>query len=205
MAIIAKAGGSGPSILPPAGIQHAVCAFVEDVGDEYSEMFNKTDRKVVIIWELAERIPETYTDSAGNEQPVSQDIVGRPFMLSKSYTLSLGKKANLRRDLESWRGKQFTEAELEGFDIEVLKGKACMLNVIHEAKDGGGTRAKIAAVTPPMKGLPLLTIEATEPPKWVAERREANAKAMSTRSAHQARQRDDHAESEAAGFDEVPF
>ena len=38
----------------------------------------------------------------------------QPFVLSKGHTLSLYEKANLRHNLESWRGKQFTAEEWPG-------------------------------------------------------------------------------------------
>jgi hypothetical protein len=44
----------------------------------------------------------------------------QPTVLGKKYTLSLSEKAFLRKDLESRRGKQFTEEEMKGFDIAKL-------------------------------------------------------------------------------------
>ena len=61
------------------------------------------------------------------------------------YTLSLSEKANLRRDLENWRGKAFTPEELKGFDISKLLGKPCQIGVTHDTKDGK-TYANISGV-----------------------------------------------------------
>jgi hypothetical protein len=66
--------------------------------------------------------------------------------VSKKYTLSLGKKANLRSDLESWRGKAFTPEDLKGFDIGQLLGAACMVTIKHDKK-GEKTYANVASVT----------------------------------------------------------
>jgi hypothetical protein len=57
----------------------------------------------------------------------------------------LHEKASLRRDLESWRGRAFTDKELEGFDLENLLLKGCLINVIHEQR-GGATFANVAGV-----------------------------------------------------------
>lgn len=72
----------------------------------------------------------------------------RPMIVSKEYSLSLGKKANLRRDLESWRGREFTAEELKGFAVEAVLDKPCMLNVIHKTSSTGNTYAVIAGISP---------------------------------------------------------
>src|SRR3990167_3685661 len=58
--------------------------------------------QVVLAFEVAE---------TADEGP----FAGNRMTISKFYTLSLSEKANLRKDLEGWRGKSFTESELEGF------------------------------------------------------------------------------------------
>ena len=58
---------------------------------------------------------------------------GRPFAVSKTYTASLFEAAALRKDLESWRGKSFTEEELGGFDISKLLGCTARIEVGHTA------------------------------------------------------------------------
>ena len=45
---------------------------------------------------------------------------GRRFDVARVYTLCLHERAALRKDLESWRGRKFTEQELDGFDLEKL-------------------------------------------------------------------------------------
>jgi hypothetical protein len=78
----------------------------------------------------------------------------QPYTLGKEFTLSLNEKATLRKFLESWRGKAFTEDEAKSFDISVLLGKPCMLNVIHKvSQKNGKTYAEIASVSPMMKGM----------------------------------------------------
>jgi hypothetical protein len=50
---------------------------------------------------------------------------GRPFAMFKNYTLSWSEKANLRLDLQSWRGKPFTQEEMRRFDLETILGAWC--------------------------------------------------------------------------------
>ena len=37
----------------------------------------------------------------------------------------------MRHDLQSWRGRAFTEDELKKFDLEAVLGQWCMLSVVH--------------------------------------------------------------------------
>jgi hypothetical protein len=143
-ALIATEGESKPKQLPPAGTHVARCYSVIDLGTQTTEYMGteKTLRKIRITWELP------------NETAVFKDEAGeQPFVISKDYTLSLYEKANLRHDLESWRGKQFTEKELQGFDIFTLLGVPCMLTVIHKSKEGGKTYANVTGVGKLAKGM----------------------------------------------------
>lgn len=144
----------------PAGMHQAVCAFVEDIGTHEGSYAGKPIRRhqIVICWELAEKM--TRGENAG-----------KPFMISKFYTLSLFEKASLRKDLESWRGRGFTDEELGGFDVENLIGANCFLNIIEETKQDGSKRSKIASINPVAKGMEKLNVINTKPPAWIAEQR----------------------------------
>lgn len=72
--------------------------------------------------------------------------------VSKEFTCSLSEKANLRKVLESWRGRPFTKEELEGFDVMNVVDVPCMINVIHKQSGAGKTYADIAAITSLPKG-----------------------------------------------------
>jgi hypothetical protein len=76
----------------------------------------------------------------------------QPYVISKEYTLSLADKANLRKDLESWRGKKFTDEEIKGFDICKLLGVPCMLSIIHTEKNGN-VYANIGNISGLVKGM----------------------------------------------------
>ena len=63
----------------------------------------------------------------------------------------MSEKANLRKHLESWRGRAFTADELNGFDSKNILGKSCMLSLI--TSDKGKTQ--VAAVMASPKGMPV--------------------------------------------------
>lgn len=141
-------GGKGFDPLPEA-VYNAVCFWVLDLGHHLNEKYGKRDHTILIGWETpAERITV-------ERDGVKMDL---PRMISKKYTLSLNEKANLRKDLQTWRGRVFTEQELEGFDIKNVLGKSCMIQVIHN-KSGEKTYANIAAIMPLMKGVAPLVPE----------------------------------------------
>ena len=157
MPIIATAGSNKTFKPCPAGVHDAVCALVEDLGFEYSEQYQKESRKVLILWEVNEAMDD-----------------GRPFTIHRRYTLSLNEKAALRKDLEGWRGQKFTEEQLKGFDLEVLRGKQCQLHIIHNEKDGK-VFANIQAVLPKGKNSPNIQVVMQEVPEWVERIKEENA------------------------------
>lgn len=124
----------------PEGNHIAVCYRVIDLGTIRGEYMGKENfrRKVLISWEIPDEKMED----------------GRPFTIGQRFTWSMSEKAQLRKILESWRGKAFTEADFgpQGFDIINIIGAGCMLNVVHEAKNGK-TYANIASVAKLPKGM----------------------------------------------------
>jgi hypothetical protein len=73
---------------------------------------------------------------------------------SRGFTPSLNEKANLRKFVRGWFGRDLNKVELEDFDTESLIGKPAQLVVVHEHKDGE-TYANIVACTPDKSGAPL--------------------------------------------------
>lgn len=104
-----------------AGLHKAVCYGVVDVGTEHSDMFDKDSRKIILLWE----IPDTRIEVEGKDMPR---------VLSRKYTNTLAPKGNLRKDLVSWRTREFTKEEEETFDLRNLAGASCLLNIIHKQK-----------------------------------------------------------------------
>lgn len=106
----------------PAGTFVAVCYRIIDLGTQQGEWQGKPklSHKVMFSWEFPE---EKMSD-------------GRPFTIHQRYTLSASQKAKLRQDLESWRGVPFTDDDFGAFDLGNVLGKACLMGVVHEHKNG---------------------------------------------------------------------
>jgi hypothetical protein len=121
--------------IAPTGSHLARLYRIIDLGTQKSEYMGKVNmlRKVKFFWEL-------HGDDLKTDE-------GKPLIQTRNYTLSLGEKASLRKDLESWRGKSFTDDELRGFDLTNLLDKWCMITVQHR-ESNGKTYADAVAVTP---------------------------------------------------------
>lgn len=124
MAINATNNGTKRELIP-AGNYVARCYQMIEIGtvNEFIQGQNKQLTKVRIGWELPTEL-KVFKEENGEQ----------PLVISKEYTLSLNEKSNLRKMLASWRGKDFTEDQAKSFDITVLIGVPCMLNIIHKPK-----------------------------------------------------------------------
>lgn len=111
----------------PTGIHKAICVDVVDLGMVKSPFGDKP--KIRIVWEL----PETKMED------------GRPFIISERFTPSLDDRANLRKLLQTWRGRDFTDDELKGFNLENIVGASCSLIVTHNRGNNGKTYANVTA------------------------------------------------------------
>ena len=118
----------------PEGLHSAVCCDVVDKG-LVKNNFGGESYKVQIRWELEEL-----------------DSRQKPFMAINTYTLSLHEKSRLRPMLEAWRGRKFSEEELDGFDLEKLIGANCQVQIIHNPKTDGSVGAFVQAVVPAARG-----------------------------------------------------
>lgn len=120
--------GGGAFEQPPIGTHVSRCVKMIDIGTQRGEYQGQANsrRQVIIGFELP---AELMTEG---------ESAGKPFTVSKFYTASLGEKANLRKDLANWRGRDFTEEELRGFDSKNILGKCCMVSLT--ANDKGKVR-----------------------------------------------------------------
>jgi hypothetical protein len=126
------------SNIPPldSGIYPAVCVWIVDLGEQRSEKFNKFQRKLLFGFEI---IGEDIERGNGPE----------PRMLSRMFTASLNEKAALRQMLVSWRGKAFTEDDLEVFDVGSMLGESAQVQVL--VNDDG--RNDIQNIIPLSRGM----------------------------------------------------
>jgi len=138
MSLTVSDSGGGQRPLCPSGTHLARCYRLIDIGTQHEEFKGKPKvlPKVLVYWELPN---ETAVFKDGEEE--------RPYSISKEYTASLGEKANLRHDLEGWRGRAFTEEELKAFNLKNIVGVPCMITVVHQkSNDGKKTYDKVTSV-----------------------------------------------------------
>lgn len=142
MSLIAKEKGSSKLPPMPEGSYTAVCYGVIDLGVQTVKFENseKEQDQVLILWAF----PGETVEIDGEEKPRT---------ISKTYTKSLHERSGLRKDLKSWRGREFTEEELKGFSLTKILGAACMLQIIHK-ETKAGTFANIASIMSLPKGMP---------------------------------------------------
>ena len=166
---------------PDVGLTPAVCINVIDGGYEkniYMGQDKGYQRKIFILWEIGQRITKG-------------DFAGQHMIVSKEYTFAVSPKSNLRKDLESWRGKVFEERhnsngtitligekknkdtgkiEKVAFSIDMLIGANCLLNLQNVSK----TKTFIAptSIMPFDKNFQKVNreIEPNYIPDWIAKK-----------------------------------
>lgn len=145
MAFIAKdSGGNSNFKKVPHGAYIGRCYSLIDLGTQTStvgQYAGKSAHKIRIGWELFGE------DETGAPLTVVVDGKEMPLTISKSYTMSLHEKAGLRKDLAAWRGKDFTDEEAKGFDVQKLLGAYCMVNVT-TSENNGKIYTNVAGLTP---------------------------------------------------------
>jgi hypothetical protein len=141
MSLIAKEASSSSFAPVPTGVHLACCYRIVDLGTQKTSFQGKDNflHKILIQFEIHS------DDESGMPLMTTQ---GEPMSISKRYTLSLGEKSSLRKDLQSWRGKNFTPDELRGFELQNLLGAWCMLNVTEQTGADGKSYTNISAITP---------------------------------------------------------
>jgi len=143
MGFIATDAGGGNFKRVPSGAHIGRCYSLIDLGTQVTDgqYGLKEQHKIRIGWELFGE------DEHG--APLTVDVDGKemPMTISKSYTVSLHEKANLRKELAAWRGKDFTDEEAKAFDVSKLIGAYCMVNVT-TSENNGKTYSNVAGLTP---------------------------------------------------------
>lgn len=105
------------------GVYTSISSAMVDLGLQKSEKFKTTQRKFMLIWTIQ-----------GEEVEINGEKQTR--QISREYSFSLNEKSTLRKDLQSWRGKVFTDEELGGFNLLNVLNVACQLQIILEEKNG---------------------------------------------------------------------
>ena len=123
LTVSANSGG-GNFVQVPAGMHLARCYRIVDLGTQRTEYKGQAKMTPKVLFQF-----EVHSENDNGEPLLTND--GKPLSISKQYTLSLNENAILRHDLQSWRGRAFTEDELKKFDLEAVLGQWCMLSVVH--------------------------------------------------------------------------
>jgi hypothetical protein len=144
MGIYAEQKEGNDFITVEPGTYVARCYSMIEIGTIETEYkgTKKKQHKASVTWELPTETA-IFHEEKGPE----------PFVVSKKYTLSMYKDANLRKDLESWRGKGYSEDEAKRFDITKLIGQPCLITVIQKQRpdDPTKTYTSVENVTKMMK------------------------------------------------------
>lgn len=142
MGFIASDNGGSNFKRVPSGAFIGRCYSLIDLGTQHTDgqYGPKDQHKIQIGWELFGE------DDDGNPLTVDWEGKTMPMTIKKSYTVSLNEKSGLRRDLASWRGRDFTDEEAKAFDISKLLGAYCMVNVT-TSENNGKTYSNVSGLT----------------------------------------------------------
>jgi len=141
MSFFVESTGNKEFKMVPPGSHLARCYRIVDVGTQATEWQGQQKflRKVMVGWEIH--------SEEEDGTPLLTDE-GEPLAMFKNYTLSWSENANLRKDLQGWRGTPWTDAEANRFDLKNILGQWCMLNVIHAEGKNNKIYANVAGITP---------------------------------------------------------
>lgn len=160
---ITAKGGESKFKPHPAGQFVAVCVDTIDLGEKVDSGPNfpeKLSRKCVLVFRTGERNPETgdFIDPA------------------QEYTVSMGEKANLRKALESWRGKPYNEEQVkEGVPLHKLTGQPALIGVAHKTSKNGRVYGFIQSIVGLPKGMQAPDVAGYERADFWAERKKEYA------------------------------
>lgn len=121
------------------GMHPVRCFFIVDLGTQKEDYggHKKELRKIRIGWEI---LDQKYSYEKDGE------TVELPQTIYQNFTLSMYEKANLYKLLVSWRGKEFTPKELQGFLLKNLLNAPGEMLVKHKEKEDGTVRNEISDI-----------------------------------------------------------
>lgn len=137
-----KAPVGGSFEIPAEGPAQGVCVDLIDLG-EIPGYEGRPEHKIELVFQVDEK------NEAGDAR----------LEVKRRFTLSMNAKANLRKFIESWRGKKLTDEEAGDFELFDLLGANGTLSIVHAAGDKGGTFANIDTIMRVAKGAPKMVSE----------------------------------------------
>lgn len=177
MNVTQNSGGGGRQPVP-VGAHFARCSIVAGIGMEETPWGSKP--KVIISWDIPSLRNEWETADGRQMNTAAR--------MSSFYNLTFGssdKPSTLRTHLEGWRGRTFTEDELNGFSLKNILNVPCTLVIQHKQGKQGRIIDFVSAIAPakddqvdPLdSGLPVY-FSAWEPdmdayaklPEWIQKR-----------------------------------
>lgn len=150
----------------PEGSFAAACVDVIDLGEKVEQFEGNPEklvRKVALVYRTAE-----VNDS------------GEPCDVSKEFTLSMHERAGLRKHLEAWRGKPYSEDAIQqGVPLHKLVGQPAFLGIGHKTSKKGRTYAVIMSVMKVPNGMTIPPAKDYTRPDFWEERKAEYAKGAS--------------------------
>lgn len=200
---VSETGGSSYKGLD-GGIYYGRCDMIADLGLQETKFGEK--HKVYIRFVFPDQVVE------------KDDGTRYQMSIGSTFTASLSKRANLRKALEAWRGKPFTEEELKGFDLTKLLNAPATV-VVEEYVHEGETKSKIGNILrckqevgkidhePMSYSVDSTEAELENAPQWIREKiGEQKAAEANLEKQHEAAGKaDDEAAWEDEKDDDIPF
>jgi hypothetical protein len=138
---MSKTGPSSSDLeLVPPGAHLARCYRIIDLGSQKSSTSTGATHRPEIAVQF-----EVYAQDAKGNLLVADD--GGPVVISKIYPLSLSATALLRKDLTSWRGREFSPLELRGFELKSILGQWAMIAVAPAEGGDGDEYSSIISIS----------------------------------------------------------
>ena len=140
MSLTIKPSGEGNFIQVPTGMHLARCYRIIDLGTQKTEYMGQVRHlpKVMLQFEI-------HSENDKGEPLVTSE--GKPLILSKTYTNSNNERSSLIKDLQTWRGKEFTDTERRNASVVSVIGQWGMINVV-ETEGNGRTYTNISSINP---------------------------------------------------------
>ena len=137
-----KAPVGGSFEIPSEGPVQGVCADLIDLG-VVPGFEGRPEHKIELVFQVDE------LNEKGDQR----------LEVRRRFTLSMNAKSNLRKFIQSWRGKPMTDEEAADFELFDLIGQNAMLQIVHQPSDKGGTWANIDGIMRIGKGAEKLEVE----------------------------------------------
>jgi hypothetical protein len=158
----------------PEGQHQAVAVDVIDLGERVEQFQGnpaKIVHKVALVYQIDEENPET----------------GKPFEIAVEKTVSFNSKAGLRKWVEAWRGKAYTdeEARTQGAPLHKMIGVNCFIVIEHRTSKAGRVYGLASNIMPKPKNVPAIEPDRYERADYWGKRKEEYAASVANHRAVQ--------------------